>query len=122
MSASKGRSARNKGKRGERDVRDLFIRDFGLDARRGGNQSRDASNEADVEGTPWWVEVKRSARPSPRKALEQAQEATDGRMPIAVTWKDREGVIVTVSWKSFVELSSYWLAEKLRTQGDIKSE
>lgn len=113
MKRSKGKAARDKGKRGERDVRDLFIQDFGLDARRGANQARDASHEADVEGTPFWVEVKRSARPSPRKALDQAIEATDGRMPIAVTWKDREGPIVSLSWKHFVELATYWLINKV---------
>ena len=105
--------ARNKGKRGERDVRDLFNRDFPcFDARRGANQARDASHEADVEGTPWWIEVKRSARPSPRKALEQAIKATDGRHPVAITWKDWEGPIVTITWKFFVELATCWLINR----------
>ena len=109
-----GRAAREKGKRGERDVRDLFNRDFpSLNARRGANQARHGSYEADVEGTPWWIEVKRSARPSPRKALDQAIEASDGRMPIAITWKDREGPIVTLSWKAFVELANTWLMSRI---------
>lgn len=110
---SKGKAAREKGKRGERDVRDLLRQAFPhLDIRRGANQARDASHEADVEGTPWWVEVKRSARPSPRKALEQAIEATDGRMPVAVTWKDKEGPIVTITWSAFCELATCWLINK----------
>lgn len=42
----------------------------------------------DIEGTPWWVEAKHQRRPSPIKALEQAEreakEAGDLRAAIAV--------------------------------------
>lgn len=51
-------NSRAKGKRGELEVAHLFQRWF-AEARRSANQSAGGSNNADVIGVPFWVEVKR---------------------------------------------------------------
>lgn len=79
-----GKASRSKGQRGEREVAEA-LRTIYPDARRG-FQSRAGDDAADVEGTPFWVEVKRVKRnESIRAALAQAAEATDGRPVVVVS-------------------------------------
>lgn len=99
-----GRHSRNKGKRGEREVANA-LSDAGFVGIKRGWQARVGSTECDVEGTPWWLEVKRGKRCNPRAAYRQAVSDTDGRMPVVVWRDDREDWMVTLSFKDFIELA-----------------
>ncbi len=100
-----GRASRDKGKRGEREVCAL-LRDLYPDARRG-FQSRQGDDEADVECTPFWVEVKRvKAQETPRKAMAQAVAATDGRVPVVFSRRDNSDWLVTMRASDWVKLAS----------------
>lgn len=100
-----GKSQRDKGARGEREVADLF-EDQGLKARRGMRQSQDATGEPDVvvEPAPWlWVEVKRGKTTRPVAALKQAIKAAGAnRVPIAVTRDDYDAPVVTLRFADFI--------------------
>ena len=75
-----GKMSRDKGKRWEREVAQLFRRTFpGLPIKRGW-QTRSGADAPDVDGAPVWVECKHAkglANADPFKALEQAREAAD---------------------------------------------
>jgi hypothetical protein len=81
-----GKSQRRKGQRGEREAASAW-RVVYPDARRG-SQSRSGRDSADVEGTPWWLEVKTLARIAALRHLEQAEAATDGRPCVVRLRKD----------------------------------
>ena len=84
--------SRNKGAAYERELANRW-RDSGLypDARRGIGQARWGGDVPDVDGTPWWVEAKCQARPNVFAAMEQAEEATDGRTPVVVACRREKG-------------------------------
>lgn len=85
-----GARSRTKGKVWERDVVKMFLSWFpGWPVRRG-FQSRAGDDEADVEGTPLWVECKVGQRPNVISALRQAEEATDGRPVLVVIKRNRQ--------------------------------
>ena len=97
------KASRDKGKRGEREVVAL-LRDLYQDARRG-FQSRQGDDEADVECTPWWIEVKRvKAQETPRKAMAQAVDATDGRPPVVFTRRDNSDWLVTMRVSDWLDV------------------
>jgi len=98
-----GKRSRNKGARGERAVAD-YLKKVYPDAKRGVGQSQSGSNTADVEGTPWWPEVKFSKQPNIRAAMAQAKDATDGRKPIVFSKRDRETMLVTMEEDVFLVL------------------
>jgi len=101
-----GRRSRQKGAQGERDVANE-LRVIYPDAARGGllqTQYGRGSNACDVEHTPWWVEVKRGARPNIQGAFEQATDETDGRPPLVVSRKDRSVWLATMSLERFIHL------------------
>lgn len=77
-----GKSQREKGKRGERELA-RKLREYGYDARRG-QQYCGVSGDADVIGLPGvHIEVKRTERLSLYDALSQAKsDARPGEMPI----------------------------------------
>jgi len=81
-----GSRSRRKGAAHERLVAE-WLRGLWPDAARGLGQTRSGSEVADVENTPFWVEVKCGKRPNPRAAMDQAEEATDGR-PVLVVVRD----------------------------------
>lgn len=67
------------------------------DARRGAAQSRYGTDAADVEGTPYWIEVKRVKRnEAPRAALRQATADTDGRPPVVFSRCNGDEWMVTM--------------------------
>ncbi len=101
-----GRRSRQKGAQGERDVANE-LRSVYPDAARGGllqTQYGRGSNACDVEHTPWWIEVKRGARPNIQGAMEQAVADTDGRPPLVVTRKDRGPWLCTMTLERFQHL------------------
>lgn len=87
--------SRTKGARGEREVVTL-LREAWAGIKRGLTQTRGGSDVADVEGSPYWIEVKIGKKPNINAAVEQAKSATDGR-PVAVfTRRDGEEWLVTM--------------------------
>lgn len=98
-----GRASRDKGKRGELEAVRLLRAAGYEDARRGVLQSRGAE-VADVEGTPWWLEIKRGSRPNIRRALEQGLGDTDGRPVVVLSRDDRGPWLVTVRWQDLARV------------------
>lgn len=101
--SQRGRNARYKGAQFERDVANAFADALGIKVKRG-IQSRDGKDACDVEGTSFWVEVKRGKNPNPRAALAQAITDTDGRTPIAVIRDDGKRAFVVLRFDDFLDL------------------
>lgn len=99
-----GKAQREKGKRGERQVANLLKPVLGGHVTRGVGQSQSGSNQADVEGAPYWIEVKTGKRPNIMAAMQQAREATDGRVPVVFSKRDREKWLVTMESDAWLEL------------------
>jgi hypothetical protein len=101
-----GRRSRQKGAQGERDVANM-LKPVYPDAARGGllqSQYGKDSNACDVEHTPWFIEVKRGARPNIQGAMDQANDATDGRPPLVITRKDRGQWLATLELDRFIHI------------------
>lgn len=83
--------SKRKGSAGEREVASLLAPLFGEGVKRGLAQCRDASESADVEGTPYWIESKRYKGIAACRFLDQATKAAlgDGRPPIVFMREDR---------------------------------
>lgn len=92
-----------KGKTFERDVAKA-LRVVYPEARRGLAQPRSGDETPDVEGTPFWVECKVGQRINVQAALSQAQDATDGRPPLAICKVDREPATATMLLSDFINL------------------
>ncbi len=60
-----GKMARRKGASFEREIADM-LRDVWAGAKRGLGQARSAKEVCDVEGTPWWLELKCKQKPNIR--------------------------------------------------------
>jgi len=95
-------SQRRKGAVGEREAAGLLRQVYPAAFRSASQAGR--TDEADVEATPWWVEVKVGARPMPLAALRQAEAATDGRPALVLARQDRQGWTVTMRWPDFARL------------------
>jgi hypothetical protein len=97
-----GRSQREKGKRGEREIasRIRAVLPEHAGAIRRGWQSRSGSDDPDVvlpDWLPMWIESKLGAAPRIEAALRQAIDAApQGMMPVAITRRDRCDAIVTM--------------------------
>jgi hypothetical protein len=100
-----GASQRSKGQRGEREAAALLA-PLWPDARRGLTQSRGAE-QADVEGTPCWVEIKAGKRPLIRAALAQALRDTDGRPAMVLTKDDSPGGGKPATWRVTMTLQDF---------------
>ena len=99
-----GKRSRTKGARGEREVA-AILRAVWEGAKRGLTQTRAGNDCADVEGSPWFVEVKIGQRPNIHGAMAQALEATDGRPPVVFTRRDGEQWLVTMQAPDWVALN-----------------
>ena len=108
-----GKRSRNKGAAYERELANRW-RDSGLypGAKRGIGQARSGGDVSDVEGTPWWVEAKCQARPNVYAALEQAEEASDGRPCLVVACRrvagqpSKASTVVAMRLETFEALAS----------------
>lgn len=100
-----GKASRDKGKRWERAVA-AMLRPVFADAHRG--QQGDGARYSDVEVPHLWLECKHGRSISPRAALRQAIDDTDGRIPVAVVRDHRndKGVppFVALRLTDFIEL------------------
>lgn len=101
-----GLMSRNKGKRGEREVRDLF-KEVGFDKARRGQQFAGSPDSPDVivpglDG--YHVEVKFVENLNLYKALEQAIADGDGKKPLLFHRKSHTDWLVTLDAKEFLKL------------------
>ncbi len=102
-----GKLSRNKGKLGEREVRDLF-RDAGFTARRG-QQYAGGPDSPDVIveelGTNWHWEVKRVEKLNLRDAVDQAKREAGPDQAFAVFHRRNASPwLVTLDARQFIEL------------------
>lgn len=102
-----GLHSRNKGKRGEREVRDLFIA-AGWDARRG-QQFAGSPDSPDVivpQLTDYHVEVKFVENLNLYKAMEQAIKDGDKKTPLVFHRKSHTPWLITLDAETFLKLLS----------------
>lgn len=98
-------NSRQKGARGERELRDLF-RERGYAEARRGQQYCGANGDADVVGLPGvHVECKRVERLNLYDAVGQAQgDARPGELPTVFHRKDRKEWLVTMTFDDWWKL------------------
>lgn len=114
-----GRKSRRKGSAGERAVANL-LKPIWPDARRG-DQRRQKNDEADVEKTPLWIEVKTAKVTNVQGAMKQgradAAVVKDKRPVVAITKRDREPRLVTMDFDLWFDtltfVKQHGLLEKL---------
>jgi len=98
-----GKRSRDKGAEFERRTANTLKSVF-AESRRGVGQTHSGSNSADVEGTHFWVECKKGARPNIQGAFKQAQKAKDERPVLVVSMKDRDQPLYTLDEPTFLAL------------------
>lgn len=98
-----GKLSRNKGAEFERRVAKV-LKQIWPEARRGVGQYQSSGNGADVEGTDYWVECKKGARPNIQGAFKQALAAKDDRPVLVVSMKDRDRPLYTMDEETFLKL------------------
>ena len=84
--SQQGRYSRNKGATYEREIA-ILLRVLWPEARRGIGQTRAAGEVPDVDGTPYWLELKCTRSPNVHKAYAQAvmaQEKRPAKRPVVV--------------------------------------
>lgn len=98
-----GRSSREKGKRGERELASLLRSRGYADARRG-QQFSGKNGDADVTGLPRiHIESKRVEKLNIEKAMEQSKaDAKPDEIPVVMHRKDRKPWLVTISLDDFL--------------------
>lgn len=107
--SAQGRAAREKGKRGEREVAQRF-RDAGFkDARRTAQFCGKTGDAADVVGVPrLHIEVKRVEREAVRKwiaqAVRDAEAGGEGKIPVVVHRKSGDPWLVTLRLEDFLDM------------------
>lgn len=99
-----GKSQREKGKRGERELA-VVLREYGFDSRRG-QQYSGANGDADVVGLPGIrIECKRVERLNISEAIKQSHDdARPGELPAVFHRKNFEGWLVTMSLESWIKI------------------
>jgi len=118
-----GRSSRQKGARGEREVCNALKEAFPGEEFRRGYQRRVQSDEPDVVGPAWfnfWAECKNTKAPNIVKAYHQAKDEAAGpgisttaprNIPPLVFSKktnDPSGWLVTMDLKTFLSVLKVW--------------
>ncbi len=101
-------SQRRKGADGEREAAKLLAKLY-PHAERRPMQARGAVKDGcEIEGTPYWVEVKSGAAPPIMGALRQARRDIeahgDERPPLVLAKTTRQGWTVTMEWADFAAL------------------
>lgn len=106
-----GKTSREKGKRGEREVA-AFLRSEGYDAHRG-VQYHGGPESPDVVGLPGiHIEVKRTERFDLYGALAQSKGDAGKDMPIVVHRKNECEWVVVQPLKDWIELYRSWEADQ----------
>ena len=111
-----GRTSRRKGAQYERDVAAQLreaLPHLADHIRRGIGQARSGSEVPDVDGVPGvWLECKHRKNISAEAALRQAEEATDGRLPVAICKRDHQDAYVVMRLPVFLSLLQLALASQ----------
>lgn len=94
--------SRRKGNAGQLEVAKILGRLYCWAKSTAGSQSAGAV-VPDVDGTPWWIEVKRHAKVNWRPAYRQACGDADGRLPMVAHRDDRGEWMVTLRLEHFVD-------------------
>lgn len=99
-----GRASRQKGKRFEREVANLF-KAHGFEAKRTA-QFCGKTGTADVDGVDGLhIECKAVERLNLNKAMEQSMsDAREGEVPIVIHKMSRKPILVTMKWEDWIEL------------------
>ena len=106
-----GKTSRDKGKRGEREVA-AFLRSEGYDAHRG-VQYHGGPESPDVVGLPGiHIEVKRTERFDLYGALAQSKGDAGDDMPIVVHRKNECEWVVVQPLKDWIKLYRQWEANR----------
>ena len=106
-----GKTSRDKGKRGEREVASL-LRSYGYDAHRG-VQYKGGKDSPDVVGLPKvHIEVKRTERLDLYGALAQSKGDAGDDMPIVVHRKNDCEWVVIQPLSDWIELFRAWEVEE----------
>lgn len=115
---SKGRAARQKGKRGEREVVQLFRAIYGEDVRRGW-QARFGSDEPDIViPPPLWIESKFRKRSNVYDALAQAMEdCPEDRIPVVMAKQNNKPRVMVMLAEDFVKLFAVLREWRERAEG-----
>jgi hypothetical protein len=100
-----GKMQRNKGATYERWCANK-LRSVYPHAKRGIGQARSASEVPDVDGTPWWIELKHQQQPNLYAALTQATTASDGRSPLVIARKNKTRDVVVMYLDDFISMVS----------------
>jgi hypothetical protein len=101
--SQRGKHSKGKGRRGEQRVATLYRSIYGDKIRRG-NQGRRGDDEADVEGTPFFLEVKTGKVVSVLAALRQAEEAKDSRPVVCHVKIDRTDAYVAMPESDWMQI------------------
>ncbi len=99
-----GKKSRDKGMRGQREVAQILREAFPEWDPHSGAQYRKGTDNCDVEGTPYWIEVKLGKAPNIRDAMKQAMECTATRPPVAITRADRCEWLATMQLGDWLEI------------------
>lgn len=102
-----GKTSRDKGKRGEREVASL-LRYYGYDARRG-VQYHGGEESPDVVGLPGiHIEVKRTERLDLYGAMAQSKADSGEDMPIVIHRRNNCEWLVIQPLEDWIKLYTYW--------------
>lgn len=105
VASKRGRASRRKGHDFERGMVHELREVYGAIVRRGLGQARAANEVPDIDGTPFWLELKHHHRPNIPAALAQAARDSGGRRPpMAITRATNGPVIVSLRFEDFVRL------------------
>lgn len=99
-----GRMQRLKGANFERLIANR-LKEIWPGAKRGIGQTRCAKEVADVEGTPWWIELKHRILPNLWAALLQASTDSDGRPPLVIARRNGGPDVVVMLLDDFMRLA-----------------
>ena len=106
-----GKTSREKGKRGEREVASL-LREYGYDARRG-VQYKGGTDSPDVVGLKGiHIEVKRTERLDLYGALSQSKADAGEDMPVVIHRRNNSEWVVIQPLKDWIKLYGGWEVEQ----------
>lgn len=110
-----GKASRDKGKRGELAVKNLF-KDHGYDASRSAQHCGKTGQAADVIGVPGiHVEVKFQEKmmlyPWMEQAVRDSTENGSGNLPTVFHKQSRKDLLVTMRFEDWIELYKVWERE-----------
>lgn len=104
-----GKSSKEKGKRGEREIVAAWRDIFPEAERQGWKQAFARRKVPDVIAGPFWFESKIGKSTNPKKAFHQAnKDCPKGYIPIARTRDDKKPALVTLLEEDFHDLVKEW--------------